>query len=350
VPFLLSQCRGKCPAADNEGIHMKVAVVGCGAVGSYYGAKLARAGRHVHFLLRSDYAVLSGGEVEVRSPDGNFRVRPGYARLPEEVGPSDVVLIGLKTTANHTFQDLLPPLVSATTLVVTLQNGLGNEEQLARLFAPSQIAGGLCFVCLNRLKPGLIQHIAHGLIVLGRFRARPDERLKAVEEAFRAAGVPCSLTDDLARAHWEKLTWNIPFNGLGVAGAAGYEAVMSGRILPERTIGRCLTTDRLLAEPRWERVVRELISEVVEAGRALGLGMSPSLADEQIGRTRSMGPYKASTLLDFEQGKELELNSLFLEPLRQARSAGVETPRLAALCEVLQSLDRRRRLPAGPCA
>src|SRR5437588_74750 len=137
---------------------MKIAVVGCGAVGSFYGAKLARAGQDVHFLLRSDYEVVRRSGVMIRSPQGDFNARPKCARVPEEIGPSDLVMIALKTTANDQFSKLVPPLVSKTTPVVTLQNGLGNEEQLAQLFAVEQIMGGLCFVCLNRIEPGVIHH------------------------------------------------------------------------------------------------------------------------------------------------------------------------------------------------
>src|SRR5687767_12064328 len=113
---------------------MKIAVVGCGAIGSYYGAKLHRAGDEVHFLLRSDYDVVRRNGVSIQSPDGDFNTRPRCARTSKEIGVSDLVLIGLKTTANDQFPKLLPPLVGPHTAVVTLQNGMGNEEQLARLF------------------------------------------------------------------------------------------------------------------------------------------------------------------------------------------------------------------------
>src|SRR4051812_11068081 len=126
---------------------MKIAVVGCGAVGSFYGAKLARAGHEAHFLLRSDYEVVRRNGVLIKSPQGDFNVRPRCARTPEEIGPADLVLIALKATANEAFPKLLPPLVSPGTAILTLQNGLGNEAALARLFAPEQIMGGLCFVC-----------------------------------------------------------------------------------------------------------------------------------------------------------------------------------------------------------
>lgn len=320
---------------------MKIGIVGCGAVGSYYGARLCRDGHEVHFLLRSDYDVVRRHGVRVHSPAGDFAVRPQCARSPVDIGVSDAVFIALKTTANDQFGELLPPLVGPDTAVVTLQNGLGNEEQLARLLPAQQVLGGLCFVCLNRVAPGEIHHLDHGLIVLGEYHGRPGPRTEQVAASLRRAGVPCQITDNLARAHWEKLVWNIPFNGLGVAGAAGYAAVITGR--PESSVtGECLTTDRLLADSKWESLVRELMGEVIMVARALGHDIAPALGEKMIERTRSMGPYKASTLLDFEMGRPLELESLFLEPLRQAQRAGVRTPRLEGMNRVLRRLDSLR--------
>src|SRR6266542_1170909 len=268
---------------------MKIGVVGCGALGSYYGAKLCRAGREVHFLLRSHYEVVRRKGVRIRSVEGDFHVNPKCARAPEEIGPCDLALIGLKTTANDQFPRLVSPLVGPNTAVMTLQNGLGNEARLATL--------------------------------------------------FRHAGVPCNVTENLERAHWEKLVWNIPFNGLGVASAAGFDAVIHGRVRPDAPLGPCWPTNELLADPRWENLVRDLMLEVIAAANALGLKIEESVAEEQISRTRTMGAYKASTLLDFERRHPLELESMFLEPLRRAQKAGVAVPRLAALGEVLKRLD-----------
>lgn len=334
---------------------MKIAIVGCGALGGFYGAKLLRDGRETHFLLRSDYDAVRRKGVFIRSPEGDFHVNPRCARAPEEIGVCDLVVIGLKTTANDQFPKLLPPLVGPQTILLTLQNGLGNEAALAKLFPAGQIMGGLCFVCLNRSEPGVIQHLAHGKIVLGEYQRWPEPRTHRIAEMFRHAGVPCAVTDNLEQAHWEKLVWNIPFNGLGVAGAAGIEALTATAIPQSATSpdwkpavrdpqpsGGCLTTDRLLADPAWERIVLELMREVIAAARALGFDMADGFAEKNIERTRVMGAYKASTLIDFERGQPLELESLFLEPLRQARRAGVATPRLARLCEVLERLDARR--------
>jgi len=320
---------------------MKIAVVGPGAVGSYYGAKLCLAGQGVHFLLRSDYDAVKRNGVVIHSPEGNLNARPRCARTPEEIGESDLVVIALKTTANDQFSKLLPPLVGPKTAVLTLQNGLGNEEALARLFPIEQVMGGLCFVCLNRTAPGVIQHMAHGVVVLGEFQRWPEPRTHDIASLFRNAGVNCKVADNLIKTHWEKLIWNIPFNGLGVAGVAGYDVLIHPELPVDdrKSFGPVLTTDKLLADLRWENLVRELMLEVIAAAGALGYEIAASFAEKQIERTRTMGSYKASTLIDFEQGRALEVESLFLEPLRQAKNAGANVPRLQSLCRVLQQIN-----------
>lgn len=321
---------------------MKIGVVGPGAVGSYYGAKLWRDGHEVHFLLRSDYEIVRRRGVKIKSVEGDFHATPRAARTPQEIGPCDLVLISLKTTANHLFPELLPPLIGPMTAILTLQNGLGSEEKLAQLFGAGRVLGGLCFVCLNRVEPGLIEHIAHGKIVMGEFAGWPEPRTHDIASAFKHAGIPIAVADNLACAHWEKLVWNIPFNGLGVASCAGLEAMNQPNEPrpPLQKTGPCLTTDRLLADPNWLEWVRGLMLEVIAAGKAKKLALDESLADEQIEKTRIMSAYKPSTLLDFERGQPLELDTLFLEPLRQARAAGISAPRLIRLCAVLTALDK----------
>jgi len=321
---------------------MRIAIVGCGAVGSFYGAKLCRAGLPVHFLLRSDYETVSRNGVQILSLDGDFQAFPLAARTPECIGPCDLVVVALKSTANPLLPALLTPLVTPDSWVLTLQNGLGNEEALAALLGPDRILGGLCFVCLNRIAPGVVRHTAHGRLVLGQHLRPPSDGAQAIARLLRSAGIACDLTPDLAQTHWEKLVWNVPFNGLGVAGVAGCDNVLQGRVPPtlERTMS--LPTDELLDDPHWARLVRELMDEIVTAGRACGFPIDPSLPDTMIARTRCMGAYRASTLLDFDRHLPLELPGLFLEPLRRAAAAGVSTPRLEALCAVLTELENRR--------
>lgn len=331
VPFLLEHAEQRSAEAI-----MKIAVIGPGAVGSYYGAKLARAGHEVHFLLRSDYEQVRRHGVKILSPEGDFSVRPKCATTAEQIGKSDLVVIALKTTANEQLARMLPPLVQEQTAVLTLQNGLGNEEILSATVPPEQILGGLCFVCLNRIAPGVIRHLAHGKVELGEFQRWPEPRTHDIASAFRHAGVPCSVRDNLERAHWEKLVWNIPFNGLGVASCAGFDAVWNGVYAGRKQ--DCLTTDQLLKEDTWSGLVRALMMEVITTAHSSALRIPLEFADELIERTRIMGAYAPSTLIDFSQGLPIELDALFLEPLRRAQARHVSVPRFRAVCQVLQSL------------
>ncbi|MCX7871772.1 MAG: 2-dehydropantoate 2-reductase [Verrucomicrobiae bacterium] len=321
---------------------MKIAIVGCGAVGSFYGAKLFQAGFDVNFLLRSDYNAVKQNGIYIQSVDGDFHIYPPVANEPQKIGAVDLVIIGLKTTANFRFKELLQPLVNDKTLILTLQNGLGNEEQLASIFGEENILGGLCFVCLNRISPGIIKHIAHGRIVMGEFKRKPIKRTYSIAEMLIKSGIQCEITENLEKAHWEKLVWNIPFNGLGVAGVAGYEAVESGVFNPDKQPGKVLTTDIILSDSRWENILRQLMREVILIANAKGLGVDPAIEEEFINRTRFMGAYKASTLLDFEMNRPLEIQSMYLEPLRQAEKAGVKVPMLKNLCNILVELDKLR--------
>jgi 2-dehydropantoate 2-reductase len=319
---------------------MKIGVVGVGALGGYYGGKLCRNGANVHLLLRSDFEAVKTKGLQISSPDGDFTVQPHTHASPEAIGKCDLVLVGLKTTANDRYEELIAPLVAERTAILCLQNGLGNCDRLAELFGAEKIMGGLCFVCLNRTAPGVVRHIAFGKIILGEHAGPPRARTRVIAELFKQSGVPCGLAENLEHGLWEKLVWNIPFNGLGVASAAGLEALGSrGETMPAQ-LGDTLPTGDLLADPHWEQCVRVLMQEIIAVASAKGIALEPELAGRMIDRTRAMGSYRASSVIDFENGMPIELESMFLEPLRRARATGVPVPHLEALCIVLEKLAR----------
>jgi 2-dehydropantoate 2-reductase len=298
----------------------RVAVVGAGAVGAYYGARLARAGEDVNFLMRSDLAAVRERGLTVRVADGDFHLSKVAAfGDPAQIGPVDLVIVGLKATANDALEKLLPPLLHATTAILTLQNGLGADEFIAARFGAGRVLGGLCFICLNRVGPGIVECYHPGLMNIGEFQRPAGERARAIAAVFLAAGVKCVVAENLDEARWRKLVWNVPFNGLSIA-AGG------------------ITTDRILANPALAAEARALMSEIQAAARALGYHVPDEFLESQIAVTAAMGPYKPSSLVDFLERREVEVEAIWGEPLRRARAAGVGTPHLAALYEKLREL------------
>ena len=174
--------------------------------------------------------------------------------------------------------------------------------------------------------------------MLGEFGRPALPRTHEIAALIQKAQVPCEVVDRLDEGLWGKLMWNIPFNGLGVAAAAGWEALQTGEL--SDTIGESWPTDRLLADERWEGEVRTIMAEIITAAAAQDIALPPELAERMVKNTRAMGAYHASTVIDFQLGRPLELESLFLEPLRRAQAAGAVVPRLQALCVVLEKLAR----------
>ena len=195
----------------------KIAVVGSGAVGGYYGGMLAHSGCEVQFLMRSDLAAVRARGLTIQTRGETVRVAARACGAAEEIGPVDAVIIALKATANAALETLLPPLLGPDTALITLQNGLGNEEFLAERWGAERVLGALCFVCLNRTAPGLIVHVDHGSISVGEFRRPPQPRTLEFVGALQRAGIDAQAVENLVEERWRKLLWNIPFNGLSIA-------------------------------------------------------------------------------------------------------------------------------------
>jgi 2-dehydropantoate 2-reductase len=298
---------------------MRIAVIGSGALGLFYGAMLQRAGNDVHFLLRRDHDAIMSRGLTVRSVDGDFHLAKvnGY-RTQQEIGEADLVIVGLKTFANHRFSELIAPLVGSDTLILTLQNGLGNEELLASLFGEQRILGGVAFLCSNRGEPGVVHHLGEGRILLGDYNRGETARAEAIASLFRSAGVECRVTPDYKRARWEKLVWNIPFNGLC--------ALMMRPV------------DELLALDATRRLILDMMGEVIKAGNAQDLikDIPGTLAEKLVSSSESLGPYRPSMFIDRLEGRPLELDGIFGVPLASANQQGIEMPRVQELHALLQ--------------
>lgn len=299
----------------------RIAIVGAGAVGLYYGCRLAKQGEDVSFLLRADYEAVRGRGIRLKSVAGNVELKEVKAyRSASEIGPVELVIVAWKATSNSALETTLALLVHSGTQVLTMQNGLGNCEKLAAIVGPERVLGGLCFVCLNRLSAGMVMHTAGGKISIGEWQPQPgNPRACDWVARFKAAGVPAELAANLRLAQWRKLVWNIPFNGLAIAEGG-------------------VTTDLLLAKPELEQEVRDLIAEVLAIAAAYGCEIDPGVIDFEVSRTRPMGAYRPSSMIDYLEGRKIEYQAIWGEPLRRAQKAQVPVPHLESLASRIRGL------------
>jgi 2-dehydropantoate 2-reductase len=255
----------------------------------------------------------------------------------EDMPPCDWLLVGAKTTSNA---DLAPAILQAAAPnanVLLLQNGLDVEDSLRELLPDSlHVLGGLCYICVHREGPGVITHQALGAVHVG-YHSGPatDEATRAaiVEEGvglFRAAGIDSQGMANLHQARWQKLVWNIPYNGLSVLLGAG--------------------TTPLMADTDSREMVKALMAEVVQGAIACGHDVPTGYAEHLFMMTEKMPDYWPSMYHDFLHKRPLELAAIYARPLAAAKAAGCEMPRIEALYRSLSFIDRRNRqvdLPEG---
>ncbi len=303
-------------------MQLTYAIVGTGALGGYYGAKLARSGKEVHFLLNSDYEHVKANGLRIDSVDGDFLLPSVMAYPnPSAMSPVDVVLVCLKTTSNHLLEELLAPLLHPNTLVILLQNGLAVEEAVARHFPQAQVAGALAFICSGKVGPGHIHHQDEGRIIVGAYRMDRPELLEQVSSDFLAAEVPCQLAPDLATARWQKLVWNVAFNGLSV--------VLN------------TTTDQILKNADSRTLAYELMLEVVAGAKANELPLTVKFADKLLEMTDRMVPYAPSMKLDHDARRPMEIDAIYETPVRHAMSKGYHMKKVEMLGQQLRFINRQ---------
>ncbi|QSR88211.1 2-dehydropantoate 2-reductase [Methylacidiphilum caldifontis] len=313
---------------DQKNLHSinhkeKIAVIGAGAIGLFYGGLLAKSGYNVHFLMRKDLDLVKERGLIIEWGKETFHLYPvqAFSSTPQ-IGPCKWVIIALKSSANDVLLELLPPLLSPETVLVCFQNGIDNEKWLYENFGPRVVIGGILFVCINRTGPGKVTNFGFGKVELGQFNSLPGKEVNEFESMLRNAGIETEKVNSLEEARWKKLVWNIPFNGLSVA-AGGIDVA------------------EILARPELERATRELMEEIINAARAMGYAINHDFIELQLTKTRKMGNYKPSSLFDYFEKRPLEIEAIWGRPLKKAREKGINLPKLQLLYALLDSLNSR---------
>ncbi len=289
---------------------LKIAVMGSGGVGGYFGGRLAQAGEDVAFIARGPHLdALRGGGLKVESPLGDFTVAPIRATDdPSEVGPVDIVLFAVKLYDTDTAAEQARPLIGPDTAVVSLQNGVEGVEVLRRVFGERHVMGGVAHIAAVIAAPGVIRHggrMAH--LTFGELDGRESERVAALLAACGRAGIEAVASTDISRDMWTKFVF-----------LSAFSAVTS---VTRRSIGP------ILRDPDTRALYEAALGETVAVARARGVKLADDAVAEVLAFTDGLDPgMKSSMLGDLERGKRLELHHLSGAVVRLGRELGVPTP------------------------
>ncbi|QKS82197.1 putative 2-dehydropantoate 2-reductase [Pseudomonas bijieensis] len=315
-----------------SGVKPRIGMIGTGAIGGFYGVMLARAGYDVHFLLRSEFGAVAENGLQIDSAvHGALSLNPAQAyRSAVEMPPCDWLLVGAKTTSNAELAPAITQAAADGAKVLLLQNGLDVEDDLRPLLPDSlHLLGGLCLICVHRVGPGVIAHQALGAVNVGYHSgpcADQAQRMVIVEEAatlFRNAGIDAQAMPCLQLARWQKLVWNVPYNGLSVLLGA--------------------STTPLMANDHSRELIQALMGEVVRGAQACGHHITPGYAEYLFTMTEKMPDYWPSMYHDYSHKRALELDAIYGRPLAAAKAAGCGLPKIEALYQALAFVDRYNR-------
>src|SRR6185369_10237099 len=269
----------------------RIAVMGSGAVGGYFGASLAAAGANVAFLARGKHLeIMRRDGLTITSTGRDIHARGLFTDDPREIGRVDLILFYVKSYDTDAASEQLAPMMEDSTLVMSLQNGVDNPDKLAARWGAPRVLAGVVYLGAQLAAPGRIAHSAGGRIVLGALDATTTDAVQSAASVFSGAGVPCAVSAEIRNVMWAKLAWNAPFCALSCLARATVEEILGSESL------------RALAAAS--------IEEVREAARAAGVELGASIVEDTFNFSRGLGGFKPSMLQDLEAGKPLEYEAL----------------------------------------
>jgi 2-dehydropantoate 2-reductase len=308
---------------------MKILVMGAGAVGAYFGARLQQAGDQVVFCARGDHLrALQDRGLTFTSFQGDFAIAVTAIGDPRDLAPYDLILFCVKSYDTAAAARTLEGCLNAGGAILTLQNGVENEMLLAEVFGRAAVMGGNARVGAELVAPGHVVHRTGGLIEFGELDGRDTERAQRLTELFRRAGIFGELTMRLPAIRWEKLLWNAAFNTVTT--------------LVQRKVGD------LIDDPDGVDLLRALMDEIAAVASAEGVALGDAQVEAQITRSRaSLRDVRPSTLQDSERGKPLEYEALSGAVIRAARRHQIATPHMDTVYALMKLLDRNLRTRAS---
>jgi len=292
---------------------MDFAVFGAGGVGSLYGGLLARCGHRVGFIARGEHlkAMKEKGLTVKSYKYGEFTVKEEPPRIiftdnPEEVGKVDAVLVCVKSYDTEKVAPKIKPLLKENTVVISVQNGIENEEILAEYVGKERVLGATAFVGTYVKEPGVVVHEAAGLLEIGELSGKPSERVERLVEELKKCGIEVRASRDINYTLWKKLMWNVAFNPYSVITGA--------------------TVGEILSQPETYGIVKNLMKECMEVAKAYGVKLKEKTMEGYLKSSPDLMNYKTSMLLDFERGKSIEIEGITGALIRKAEKKGIPVP------------------------
>ncbi|KAA1174331.1 2-dehydropantoate 2-reductase [Marinobacter salinexigens] len=296
-----------------------ILIVGAGAIGSFYGAILKKAGCRVSTVLRSEYDAVKANGITITSPLGDLSYQPDnvYRDGDTPAETPDYLILCVKVLPGVDRVALVRPWMGENTRLVLIENGLDIERELAEAFPENPLISCLAFIAASRTAPGVVEHKAYGKLVMGSYPKGIDESCQALADLFIEGGIKITLSEQVVGERWRKCLWNTPFNPLSV-------------------IANGADTLSILDAEGGEDLIRTMIREVMAVAAAEGYPMDEKVIEENIDGTRGMPAYKNSMALDYLNGRPIERDAVLGNVVAIAKRHGIPVPHLNTVLVTLR--------------
>lgn len=295
--------------------------MGAGAVGAYFGARMRASGEDVVLCARDEnLRTIREHGLDITSIRGDLKIDVAATDTPRDFAPYDLILFCVKAYDTDAAAQAISGCLKPGGAILTLQNGVENEAKLAAIFGRDAVMGGNARVGVEMVAPGKIVHLSTGHIDFGELDGRETDRVRAIAETFRRAGILGQVSTDIMTARWDKLIWNGAFNTVTT--------------LTHRRVGE------ILDDPESMRLLRTLMQEIVTVARAEGATISDDRIEAYIAHSqKNLRALKTSTQQDLERGKALEYEALSGAVVRAARRHNISVPTVETIYALLRLLD-----------
>lgn len=300
----------------------RILLCGAGAVGTYFCGRIAQGDQaEVSVICRSDYDTVIRTGYNIQSPQGDFIFRPAgvYRSATEYPGHADFVVVASKVLPEANVPSMIRAAVHPGTTIVLIQNGIEIEPPIAAAFPDNELISSIAYIGVTRIAPGEVVHLDGGRLKFGVYPHGISEKAEQLAKLFATGNIPAAVTPEIMRSRWEKLVWNVPYNPVCVLTHSD--------------------TAMIMADPECESLVRKIMEEVCTLAAAAGWDQPPTLIDEMLEFTRKFRPYKPSMMVDYENGRPMEIEAIIGNVVRIAHRLNIAIPHIFSVYAMIKRLQ-----------